>query len=282
MDQINLKAWEGRALNAHGSVSEQLARQLHATLGNPRDAAPRAGDALPPLWHWTAFPPDAPMSELGEDGHPQARDFLPPVHLNRRMWAGGALEFRAPLRIGERMEKRSTIRSVVEKDGQTGPMVFVTLDHEIYGEAGLAIRERQDIVYLEIPRTYSPPKKRAMPSDVALQTSHVTSQTLLMRYSAVTFNAHRIHYDLPYTQSVERYPALVVHGPLQATLLMQAACAHAGSTPQHFEFRGVHPLFVGEPVDIVGTQEDSQTLSLATGTAGHQCMQATAIWEGTV
>lgn len=282
MDQVNLTAWEGRTQTRTGAVSEQLAAQLHATLGNPRDAAPRQGDLLPPLWHWSAFPPTAPMSELGTDGHPHMGGFLPPVRLDRRMWAGGALQFGAPLRVGERLEMRTNIRAVTEKHGGAGPMVFVTLDHAIYGETGLAISERQDIVYLAIPDAYAPPKKRAMPPRPVFHTTHETPETLLMRYSAVTFNAHRIHYDLPYAQDVEHYPGLVVHGPLQATLLMQAAVTHKGRVPQHFEFRGVHPMFAGDPMDIMATEEDPQTLSLVTGTAAHQCMQATAIWEGTV
>ncbi|SPH22554.1 Mesaconyl-C(4)-CoA hydratase [Ascidiaceihabitans donghaensis] len=282
MDQVNLTAWEGRTDTQRGGVSEQLAAQLHATLGNPRDAAPVQGDVLPALWHWCAFPPATPMSELGADGHPYLGGFLPPVRLDRRMWAGGALQFGAPLRVGERLEKRSSIRSVLEKAGAAGPMVFVTVDHAIYGESGLAISERQDIVYLAIPDSYTPPKKRAMPSSSDVHTTRSTSETLLMRYSAVTFNAHRIHYDLPYTLNVEHYPGLVVHGPLQATLLMQTATAHKGRMPHHFDFRGVHPMFAGETLEIMATQDDPETLSMVTGTGGHQCMQATAIWEGTV
>lgn len=154
-------------------------------------------------------------------------------------------------------------------------MVFVTVDHAIYGPSGLAIEERQDIVYLEIPDTYSPPKKKPLPTAPIEEID--TTEALLFRYSAVTFNAHRIHYDLAYTKEVEKYPGLVVHGPLQATLLMRAAIRERGRTPKYFDFRGVHPMFAGAPCEIAMEAEDA-VLSLWTGQDGHQCMQATAIW----
>ncbi|MDP4992590.1 MAG: MaoC family dehydratase N-terminal domain-containing protein, partial [Marivita lacus] len=233
-------------------------------------------DPLPPLWHWCAFPLSTPNDKLGKDGHPRETDLLPPVRLDRRMWAGGALKFYGPaLKIGDPLERRSSIRSVTEKDGSSGPMVFVTVDHAIYGPAGLAIEERQDIVYLEIPKTYTPPSKKPLPVQAVEQID--TTEALLFRYSAVTFNAHRIHYDLPYTREVEKYPGLVVHGPLQATLLMRAAIRERGRTPKYFDFRGVHPMFAGAPCEIAFAAEDA-VLSLWTGQDGHQCMQATAIW----
>ncbi len=281
MDQINFTAWEGRAATQTGGVSAEMAAMFHATLGDPRSAPPRAGDLLPPLAHWCAFPPDTPMSELGRDGHPAVGDFLPPVRLQRRMWAGGALRFGAPLRVGEPLERRTSIRSVTEKDGTAGPMVFVTLDHAIYGSKGLAITEEQNIVYLQIPDSYRPPRALPMPQRPHTSNTMDMPNTLLFRYSALTFNAHRIHYDLPYAQEVEHYPGLVVHGPLQATLLMQAACAARGRAPDHFHFRGVHPLFAGTPMTIA-TVEDDAGLLLYSGTDTHQGMQASAIWEDTV
>lgn len=282
MDQVNLTAWEGRTQTRTGGVSEQLAAQLHATLGNARVAAPKLGEALPALWHWCAFPMSTHMSELSKDGHPGLGGFLPPVLLERRMWAGGSLRFGAPLRVGERLESRSCIRAVTEKVGANGPMVFVTVDHAIYGENGLSISERQDIVYLEIPKDFTPPRKRDMPHDPIMSRTQDVPETLLFRYSALTFNAHRIHYDLPYAKDVEHYPGLVVHGPLQATLLMQAAVEQRGSTPEQFDFRGVHPAFAGTPLHIMARDEEDGELSLVTGTDTHQCMQATAIWDATV
>ncbi|MGX9353004.1 FAS1-like dehydratase domain-containing protein [Shimia sp. W99] len=280
MDKLNLIAWHGRTETALGGVSPQRAAQMHATLGSRNTAAPRDGDLLPPLWHWAAFPPAIPMEELGEDGHPMLGDFLPPVNLKRRMWAGGMLRFRAPLRVGDKLQRSSLVRDIAEKVGAAGPMVFVTVDHQIFGPAGLAIEERQDIVYLQIPESYDPPKKRAMPEAPVLRQDHATPATLLFRYSALTFNAHRIHYDLDYAREVEHYPGLVVHGPLQATLLMQAACAHKGRVPDDFHFRGVHPMFAGNDLAIAAVEEEG-ALTLCTGQGGHQGMQATAIWEDT-
>ena len=276
MDKLNVEAWVGRQTLSEGSVSVQQVTQIQATLGI--ETALGDGDALPPLWHWYAFPTSADMSALGPDGHVRRSDLLPPVHLNRRMWAGGSLTFHSSLRVGETIERRSSVRSVKEKMGATGPMVFVSLDHELYTPRGLAVQERQDIVYLDIPNTYTPPEKRAMP--VAPHETIDTPETLLFRYSAVTFNAHRIHYDLPYTRDVEKYPNLVVHGPLQASLLMQAATRHKGRRPLFFDFRGVHPMFAGTPCDIA-MQEDDEGLQLWTAQDGHQCMQARAVWEET-
>jgi 3-methylfumaryl-CoA hydratase len=178
--------------------------------------------------------------------------------------------------------RTSTIREVVEKETAAGPMALVTVDHIISGRQGVAITERQDIAYLEIPKTYSPPKKRPIPSTSDFQIEMDMISPLLFRYSAVTFNAHRIHYDAEYARNEESYPGLVVHGPLQATLLMQAAVQHRGAMPQYFDFRGVHPAFAGEDFSILGVNDDAATMRLFTSSAGHQCMQANAIWGTTV
>jgi 3-methylfumaryl-CoA hydratase len=282
MDQINVKAWEGCSQTDEGGISAGMAAQIHATLGAPRTPAPGTGQNLPPLWHWCAFPPTAPMDELGADGHPALGQFLPPSDLRRRMWAGGNLNFYAPLRVGERLQRRSVLRSVKEKQGKTGPMMFVQVEHKVYGERGLAVEERQDIVYLQIPNSYAPPAKQPLPVDPVLHRVVPMSETLLFRYSAITFNAHRIHYDQAYARDVEHYPGLVVHGPLQATLLMQAACAHKGRCPVQFDFRGVHPVFHGDALDIMAREDEDGNLALCTGQAGHQGMQAHAMWEGTL
>jgi len=279
MDQINLAAWTGRMIEDEGQITAASARLIHATLGDPAQPAPAHGEALPPLWHWCAFPPDAPMEALGDDGHPRGSDLMPPMPLNRRMWAGGALRFHAPLRIGERIRRRSSLRSITQKETAAGPMVLATVDHVISGPNGPAIEERQDIVYLNIPETYTPPKARPL-SGTNVRSLDLT-ETLLFRYSALTFNAHRIHYDLAYTREVEKYPDLVVHGPLQATLLMAEAVRHRGRPPESFEFRGVHPMFAGTPGQITIEDEDGG-LSLFTGQDDHQCMAATALWMDTV
>ncbi|MEL6450136.1 MAG: MaoC family dehydratase N-terminal domain-containing protein [Pseudomonadota bacterium] len=276
MDKLNIEAWVGRETVTYGGVSAQLAAQMHATVGT--GAAPGSGATLPPLWHWCAFPNVADNAMLGRDGHARGGRLLPPVHLPRRMWAGGALTFHRPLHVDEPLERRSRVRTVTEKMGKAGPMVLMCVDHAIYGAGGLAVEERQDIVYLEIPDSYAPPEKRALPATPVEAVE--TPETLLFRYSAVTFNAHRIHYDARYAQEVEHYPGLVVHGPLQATLLMRAAMREKGRAPLFFDFRGVHPMFAGTACDIA-LAEDAEGMRLWTGQSGHQCMQATATWEGT-
>lgn len=285
MDTVNLSAWEGRSETRKGCISEAQAAQIHATLGQPGSMAPTSGQAMPQLWHWCAFPPTVPMSELGRDGHPLLGDFLPPVKLERRMWASGRLRLGAPLHVGERFTRRSTIAKVQQKEGQTGAMVFVTVDHRLYAERGLVSEEQQDIVYLDIPDHFRPPAKRPLPEHAALHETRQTSEALLFRFSAITFNAHRIHFDLPYAQQVEHYPGLVVHGPLQAMWLIETARRFKGRAPSQFDFRGVHPCLLipgADPtLDIMGHEENPCALSLVLGQAGHQTMQATAIWEET-
>lgn len=276
MDRLNVEAWVGREAREESSITDFQARRIHATVGE--GDAPRAGDALPPLWHWCAFTPTEGNEALGPDGHVRGSELLPPVYLPRRMWAGGSLTFHRPIHVGEPLERSTRIRSLVEKQGKTGPMFLLTLDHLIYGAQGLAIEETQDIVYLEIPDRYTPPAARDIPA--LSQETVAMPETLLFRYSAITFNGHRIHYDLPYTQETEKYPALVVHGPLQATLLMRAATRQKGRTPLYFNFRGVHPMFAGTSCEIA-MAEDDEGLALWTGQDGHQCMQARAVWEET-
>lgn len=279
MDQINLSAWINRSEISRGCVSEIAAKTAHAVLGQSGTDAPHTGHVLPALWHWFGFPPTASMTQLGEDGHPKLGGFMPPVRLNRRMWAGGALEFLAPLHVGERLTRETRIANVVEKSGAAGDMVFVTLEHDISGESGLAVREQQDIVYLQIPDSFRAPKAIPAPQDDLRESLAITTP-LLFRYSAITFNAHRIHYDLPYSQEVEHYPDLVVHGPLQANLLMDMATRHRGRTPSMFSFRGVHPVFVSDAVELSASKTSNAEWSLCTIARGsHQGMQASAIWE---
>jgi len=280
MDQINLGALIDRSDTAQGEISAGQAALVHAVLGQKGTAAPQVGEIMPHLWHWYAFPPTNRMDELGEDGHPRVGDFMPPVRLNRRMWAGGNIEFRAPLHVGEVLKRRTTIADVKIKNGATGEIVVVCFDHEISGAQGLAIVERQDIVYLQIPDEYVAPKKVPTPESAQLTSDIEISTPLLFRYSAITFNAHRIHYDLPYTQDVEHYPDLLVHGPLQAQLLMNMATCARGVAPKMFAYRGVHPLFAGDDLSLKAMKKTSSEWALSTNANGsHQCMQANAMWE---
>ncbi len=277
----DLSAWIGRQETVLGCVPPTVAHTIHATLARPGLACPGPGAPLPALWHWYAFPPAVGMDALGEDGHPALGGFLPPVPYERRMWASGSLEFLADLTIGEEIEKRSTITSVEEKTGSTGGMVFVTVAHELFGAAGLAVRETQSIVYLPIAPDFTPPPKKPGPTEgLVIDRPQKVSTALLFRYSAITFNAHRIHFDLPYAREVEHYPGLVVHGPLQANLLMAEATAWKGRRPDRFRFRGVHPMFHDSDLHLRATRAEGAGLSLCTvADAGHIGTTATADWE---
>jgi 3-methylfumaryl-CoA hydratase len=275
----DFSAWVGRVEAAADTISARQARQMAATLGVEgqfEDGAP-----LPPLWHWMGWTPETPMSGLGPDGHPARGGFLPPVPLERRMWAGGRLRFHAPLVIGERIERRSEILKVAEKTGSTGQMVFVTVRHEVAGAAGPAISEEQDIVYVAMPDRFVPPPPVAAPEDPLWSEPVAVDTVRLFRFSALTFNGHRIHYDLPYARGVEKYPGLVVHGPLQAMLLMEAARRrNPGHVPSGFRFRGVRPLFAHEDLRLEGQAAADGAGALVTVNGeGLVCMQAEIGWR---
>ncbi len=277
MQKPNFDQWIGKTETKTGRLGEDLARMMHATVGVADTDAPGIGQAAPSLWHWTAFNPKAPLLQLAEDGHPVRGDFLPPVNLPRRMWAGGAVHFHTPVHVGHTLKQVSMIRAVEEK---TETMTLVTLDHEIYDQDTLAITEMQNIVYLEIPKSFSPPKQRPAPETPAFSVPVNVSERLLFRYSAVTFNAHRIHYDLDYTKNVEKYPGLVVHAPLQATLLLGAGSAHSGKLPGSFVYRGVHPMFDTDDIHLMGSNETPDGMELCTGVpGGHQGLHGTVKWK---
>ena len=216
-----LEAWIGRTESIDDRVGAAPVVSLHATLDDPV-ATVADGAVLPPLWHWLYFLPKVRQSEIGPDGHAKRGGFLPPVPLPRRMWAGGQFEFRSPIRVGDRITRLSTIEDVKSKEGRTGSLVFVKVRHEVRcdGAADPAIVEHHDIVYraAQQPDDVAPPPQKA-PSDADWTRRIVPDDVLLFRYSALTFNGHRIHYDRRYVTEVEGYPGLIVHGPLIATLL---------------------------------------------------------------
>jgi 3-methylfumaryl-CoA hydratase len=274
------RAWIGRSKTRTGCLTPEQAGMLAGALGHPLAARPPldSGAPLPALWHWAAFPDFVPLTGLGADGHPRTGGFLPPLPFARRMWAGGTLVFRGRLAIGERIAKRSEILSVDFKSGSTGDMAFVRVGHDLHGEGGGTIREEQDIVYLPIPDQYRPPRAIPAPGDPLFDEPLEAGPVRLFRYSAATWNAHRIHYDRDYARDAERYPGLVVHGPLQASLLMEAACRHTGQAPLRFRFRGVHPVFDG-PLRLTAVTEGT-ALALCTVTPeGHQGLQARFEWK---
>ncbi len=280
MARQQISDWIGREETAQGRVDETMARMMTATLADTGQGPLGPGDELPPLWHWTGFPPETPISGLGPDGHPRLGGFLPPVDLPRRMWAGGTVAFRKPLHVGERLTRHSVVDDVVRKEGRAGPMVFVTVLHDISGEDGLALCEQHDIVYLNLPERYTPPPPIAPPETVIAEREVALSRTLLFRFSACTFNAHRIHLDRDYVREVEKYPDLVVHGPLQALLLARLAADLKGRPPARFRYRGVHPMFPDAPMRLLAVAEGEGGMTLCTARGGeHQGMTATAEWE---
>jgi hydroxyacyl-ACP dehydratase HTD2-like protein with hotdog domain len=264
----------GRTDTRTDTVALRLAHGLAATLG-----VPAPGAELPPLWHWMLFQHWAPADLLGPDGHPKRGDFLPPVDdLPRRMWAGGRLRFLAPLHAGEAVTRTSTIAAITEKTGGSGRLVFVTVRHDIAGAAGAAIREEQDIVYrgAEGAAVKPAPAAPPVPTGALIRTLR-PDPVLLFRYSALTGNGHRIHYDLDYVTRVERYPGLIVHGPLQATLLAGVAAeAAGGSRLAAFAYRGRRPAFHDRVLTLVGVRQDGQVRVESRDEDGAVCMDGEA------
>ncbi|PZR09760.1 MAG: acyl-CoA dehydrogenase [Azospirillum brasilense] len=279
-EELDLESWIGRSEARTDYLAAGPVERLAATLD--REEPPlRDGDAVPPLSHWLMFLPDARQSQLGPDGHPARGGFLPPVNdLPRRMWAGGRLEFRAPLRVGSLLSRTSTIDQVKRREGSAGPLVFVTVRHEIREADGdeVLLREEHDIVYrgLEAPAARAAPEA---PPPGQWQRSLVPDPVLLFRYSALTFNGHRIHYDRPYVTQEEGYPGLIVHGPLIATLLLDLTRREApDSRVAAFSFRAVSPIFDGAPLHLHGSPPgaDGASQLWATNAQGGLAMRAEA------
>jgi len=255
---MDLKDWIGRSETVSDIATATPYAALSATLDRPPER-PAAGTVLPPLWHWLYFLPLHKLSEIGPDGHARRGGFLPPVPLPRRMWAGSRLEFHRPLRIGDEIRRVSTIEDVSEKAGRSGPLVFVKVRHEIMrgGEAGVALTEWHDIVYREARRpgeVEAPPQPA--PAAAAWQRELVPDDVLLFRYSALTFNGHRIHYDRRYVTEIEGYPGLVVHGPLIATLLLDLLCRERPEAGlASFRFKALKPAFDGRALRLHGAPQ---------------------------
>ncbi|MFI0843258.1 MaoC family dehydratase N-terminal domain-containing protein [Mesorhizobium sp. IMUNJ 23232] len=244
--------WIGRTSENEDVVTERLAASFRAIF--EPNLAPVAAGAAPLGIHWCLSPSIAGMAELGPDGHPAKNRDLPPVPQPRRMWAGGSIETFEELRIGDRVRRVSTIADVTRKEGKSGELWFVAVDHVYSTERATAIKERHNIVYREAarPATAKPAGPQSQPAGRAFQRSVAvaTSPVLLLRYSAITFNGHRIHYDLPYATGVEGYPGLVVHGPIQATLLFNMAASEIGAAPPKFEYRGLSPAIAGTDIFV--------------------------------
>ncbi|WP_341990119.1 MaoC family dehydratase N-terminal domain-containing protein [Azorhizobium sp. AG788] len=275
LDIDHLRSWIGRTETVHDLITPRSLRELRVTLDRPA-GAPVAGEETTLTAHWCLAPPAVPLEGLGPDGHPARGGFLPPVPLPRRMWAGGKLEWLDALRVGDDVARASRIADVVVKEGRTGTLCFVTVDHEISTARGLAIRERQDIVYRGTDAPAGGSGTAAPPRTASWQESVEASPVLLFRYSAITFNGHRIHYDRTYCIEEEGYPGLIVHGPLQATLLAEFAGRLLGRSPKTFAFRSVRPIFDGPPLTLNAVKTDAGLDLWTADHEGRPCMLAEA------
>ena len=278
-----LQSWRERSETISDIITAAPLRALSATLDRD-DPVPEDGSAVPALWHWLYFLPHARQSEIGPDGHAKRGGFLPPVPLPRRMWAGGRLRWEAgnPLRMGQQVQRVSTIRSVQHKTGRSGELLFVLVEHRFSNQDGLALTEEHDIVYRGAARPgdpVPPPQQPPLAGQAAWSRTIVPDDVLLFRYSALTFNGHRIHYDRQYVTQVEGYPGLIVHGPLIATLLLDLLRRQLpGARVVAFDFKALRPTFDLHPFSVHGKpREDGRTIDLwAQDHEGLLTMHATA------
>jgi 3-methylfumaryl-CoA hydratase len=257
MSAVNLRDWIGRKEERLDVADLRSTHQLHAALGR-KDAAPKLGDEVPPAWHWMWFTATDDRDALGRDGLTGEAGFLPPVPLPRRMWAGSRLRVHAPLKVGQEIRKRAEIVDIAERQGKTGKLIFVSQRYSIFAGDRLAIEEDFDSVFREDAAPGAPVQQPpAAPQGAVWSRTIDPDPVLLFRYSAVTFNGHRIHYDQPYATQVEGYPGLVVHGPLTATLLMELARdANPGRRIVTYSFRAVSPLFLPGGFTVNGKPDD--------------------------
>ena len=273
---INLRDWIGREVVADDTINAAPLIGLSATLDRD-DALPRNGDDVPPLWHWLYFLPRTPMRDVGADGHARLGGFTPPVGLPRRMWAGSRLTFMHALQVGDAVRKVTRIADITEKTGASGRLVFIAIHHTVHSPRGLAIREEQDIVYREMPRPGLGAARNVevvpMPS---FSRTIAPDAVLLFRYSALTFNSHRIHYDRRYVTEVEGYPGLVVHGPLIATLLLDLLRRERPlAQVRSLTFKALRPLFDTATFTVHGAEDGPTGYRLwATNDQGQLAAQA--------
>ncbi len=274
VDVDQLREWIGRKSEAQDLVSPQLVARFGATIGG----SPSGAEVAAPGVQWCLAPDAVSMDALGEDGHPRKGGFLPPVPLPRRMWAAGRLDFHIPLKVGDLVTRQSVIRDVKVKTGKTGQLVFVEVAHAYTSRGVVNVTETQTIVYRGASAPSLVPSDAPFKPEFSVVVTPVEAQ--LFRYSALTFNAHRIHYDLPYATQVEGYLGLVVHGPLTATLLMQLAQSNMGGRRlEAFSFRGVGPAFCGEGLTLAGARNEGGMTMSARSADGRNVMLADARFE---
>lgn len=276
MTDETLETWIGRTRETGDEITLPALRRIAALLDRDDDFAP--GTPIPPHWYAMFFPDIAPQRDIGRDGHPRRGDFLPPVALPRRMFAGRRVRFHAPLHVGETARKTSRITAITPKTGRSGDMVFVTIRHEIAVGGELRITEDQDVVYRGDARAAAAPPAAAPASPEADPAWHETwtaTPVMLFRYSAITFNGHRIHYDADYVRDVEGYPGLVVNGGLTLLMLTEAAIRAYGQPPTGIAVRNLRPLFAGADVRLCGgALADGQAKCRAEDAAGNHAVDA--------
>lgn len=273
-----LRDWVGNKEVRNDVVTAWPITALAATVDDQKICGEN-GVSVPPGWHWLLFLEAKPASELGADGHPKRGGFLPPVPLPRRMWAGGRIEFLRPLKIGENVTRESEIISVEPKSGNTGTLVFVTVRHTIAGSSSTAIVEDQNIVYREAAKKGDPlPPGKQAPTNAQWTRRVMPDAVMLFRYSALTFNGHRIHYDKDYAINQEHYSGLVVHGPLQATLLLDLCRQNSPTPVKKFDYRAQYPIFSGAAFTVNGNLDIASTTAdvWTTSEAGNYAMRGTA------
>lgn len=271
----DFQAWIGRRVQSEDVLTEGLFRRFAATF-DLADEKRAVGQPAPPLIHFCLAPNAFPASRLGEDGHERRGEFLPPIPLHRRMWAGSRIEFRGALRVGETVCRVTEIESVSTKEGKRGPLCFVGLKHTIQVGDEVRIIEHQDLVYLDTIKRHG---EAHCGADQLLDEEIMLGEATLFRYSAITFNSHRIHYDRDYARATEGYPDLVVHGPLQATLLISYATKLAGRPPNRFSFKAVSPLYVGNPITLRAVQREGATRLECVKRDGQATTYADAMWS---
>ena len=283
IDLKNLQKWIGNTENAEEEIELWPVTAMMAALDVPVEDWPKRGAILPPTAHWNYFVPRVPQSKIDSDGHPQRGDFLPPIPLPRRMWAGSRIKYYNPMIIGEKIKKTSSVQDVKVKDGKSGPLAFVTVKHVYANASGVALEEEQELVYRDNPPTATGvPERKLSPSGAVWSKEIYPDTSLLFRYSAVTFNAHKIHYDYPYATEIEGYPALIVHGQLIATFLLDNwQRNNPNDTVTQFSFKAMSPLFCGETFKVEGkpTGTDNNGELWACTTNGGLTMQASVTWK---
>lgn len=272
--------WIGRSADFDDVATLSPVARLSATLDRA-DPEPKNGDMLPPGWHWLYFLPDVPQASLGPDGHGARGGFLPPIAQPRRMWAGSRFDFRLPIPLGSPIHRKTTIVDVVGKTGRNGPLVFVNLRHDISVDGEIAVAEEQDLVFREAPKPgETPPPPQPVPGEPEWERRIDADPTMLFRFSALTFNGHRIHYDHPYVTQVEGYPGLVVHGPLLGTLLIDLIRRNVGDKRlAKFGFRALRPVFDTSSFKIQGRRDGDAVSVWALDNGGELAMSATGELE---